>query len=269
MKRFSSILFPALFTAAVLFAISARGQSTDNAGNYGTIASSTWTNGSNGGTGYGPWSFNNSGTVAQSGETLNDSTANGAGGHAGINSGNGAAWGLYGNNSQTASAVRPFSSVLQLGQSFSIDFENGFLQNGGTVGLGLQEANGNNRVEFFFVGGQSDYTLQTTSGADTGIGFTDTGLHLTFTLTSADTMNVSVTGLNGNASSYSTNNISLEGDAGASIAQVRLFNFNAGNGTSQNDFYNNMSLSAVPEPSTILMVGGGLAGMLILRRRKS
>jgi len=259
----------AVLAVSAMLVASAKAQSTDNAGNYGTISSSTFTNGSNEGTGYNPWQFSNTGTTSENGEILADSTLNAGGGHLGINSGNSAAWGLYANNSQTASAVRPFSSALQIGQTVSIDFENGYIQTGGTVGLGLQDAGSTNRIEFFFVGGNSSYTLQTATGANTGIGFTNTGLQVSFTLASADTMNVSVTGLNGNSASYSTNGIALEGTPGSAIDQIRLFNFNAGSGTAYNDFYNNLTISAVPEPSSLALVGLGMLGVLSLRRSRN
>jgi PEP-CTERM motif-containing protein len=270
MKRIRRSDFPkycfviAVVTMAVSLSASAASYGNDNAGNY-----TSWTSGSNQGVGLGAWAFSNTGTSSESGEFLGDSTANGSGGHLGINSSNGDAWGLYGNNGQTASAVRPFTGALSIGQSVSITWENGFVQTGGTEGLGLQDSEGDNLLELFFVGGNGAYTLYngTTTNGNTGIGFTDTGLVATFTLASSTTMNVTVTGTNGNSASYSTNGIALESQTDMSVAQIRFFNANGGSGGSQNDFYNNL---VVPEPSTITLVGVGLLGALgLIRRRKA
>jgi len=43
------------------------------------------------------------------------------------------------------------------GEQFSVEFENGYINNGGAVGIGLQNASGENLIEFYFAGGQSDY----------------------------------------------------------------------------------------------------------------
>ncbi len=239
--------FSALLLMIALSAISARGQGSDNADNY----TNGWVSGSNNGTGFAAWTLANSTNDAgQNGEFLGDSTNNGGNTNGtGINSPiTGKAFGLYANSGQTASASRPllFASPLAVGQTFSIDFENGFINGGGTVGIGLQDPSGNNRLEFFFIGGQTAYTIQTTNGITTGIPFTDTGLHLTFTLASADSINVTITGLNGNTNSFTTNGIPLEGTLGSAIAQVRLFNFNSGGGAPNNAFYNNLALTVPP-----------------------
>jgi len=279
MKILKWVIGCLIFISAIAISVSAQ-DATDNAGNY-----TNWTYQANLGTGFtGPWTFSNTGTSSQSGAFLGNSTENGAGGgsssnHPGINSSaNNDAWGLYANGGQTAGAIRAFPAFDGLnGQYLTIDFENGYVNNpsspggGGTIGLGLLDASGNNLVELFFVGGNNCYTLyngasnQTNNNTD--IGFSDTGLAVTFTSTnSGNDVNVTITGLNG-AGSFSTNNFPLE-RSGDEIAEIRLFNANAGSGGSYNDFYNN--LTVVPEPSSIALVAAGLLGALaFIRRRKA
>jgi hypothetical protein len=259
--------------AVVTFSLSARAASlaSDNASD--AAYSGGVINGNNGGTGWGgAWVETAENGPNGSGSFIGDSTSNAGGGSGGINSVGNKAWGTYANTNSnvggnTVSLVRPFTGDLSIGQTFSIDFDNGWIDNG-TVGLGLQNAGGQNRVEFFFVGGGANYTIQTASGLDTGIGFTGNGLHLDFVLTGTDSMDVKVTPLNPTGST-STFSVTLNNSGG--IDRVRLFNYNSnGNGNSPTSnydaFYNNMSI--IPEPTTFGLVGLGLLGALALRRRK-
>jgi hypothetical protein len=252
----ASLIVPATFAASL---------ASDNAGNYTTEWADSGT--PNGGSGWGgAW------TLSAGGIFFGDSTLNSGGASGGINSGNSRALGLQADSGGgfTSSGVRLFNGALSIGQTFSIDFDNGFIAGSpsGTVGLGLQNSAGNNRVEFFFVGGANNYTVQTGSATDTGIGFTGNGLHLDFVLTGADSMDVKVTPLNPTGST-STFSVTLGNSGG--IDRIRLFDFQGGGGApnDQNSvaYYNNLAI--VPEPSTIVLVGLGLAGALVLRRRKA
>src|SRR5262249_45681172 len=145
----------------------------------------------------------------------------------------GGAWGIFGNGGGVGQAFRPFStgSTLQVGWDFSIDVDNGFIDSGGTVGIGLQNASSQNLAEFFFVGGDSSYKVNSASGSNaTGVGFTNQGLHLTFRLTSANSFSMSIDqlsdGLGTNVTTVTGNLISQSG--GESVSQLRLFNANAG-----------------------------------------
>ncbi len=247
---------------------------TDNAGNYtgwgNNGTQTTFAPSNNQGTGFGAWTTAAVGS-GFAGEFLGNSTANGAGGHLGINSSaNSDAWGEFANTANTASTVRPFDIPLTLPTQYvTIDMENGYVQTGGTVGLGLQDSEGDNLMELFFVGGNGAYTLYngSTTNGNTGISFTDTGLAVTFTLEAGNKLNVSVTGMNGNSASYTTNGIGMETQTDMTISQIRLFNFNAGSGSSYNAFFNN--LTVVPEPSSIMLVIVGLLGAVGLIRRRN
>jgi len=225
---------------------------TDNAGNY-----TSWNNGANEGSGFGPWSLSGS---ANSGFFLGNS-ANNAGGSGNINT-SGQAWGLFANSGATASAIRPFTGgALAEGQQFLIQMDNGFIQNGGTVGFGLQNSSGVNRFEFYFVGGSSGYTINIGgSTTATGIGFTGNGLSLVFSQDAANGYSFDVTPAGGSTTHFS-------GTLAASdISQLRLFNANAGSGGANDAFFN--SIQVVPEPVNVALgIFGGmaLAGFAALR----
>lgn len=220
---------------------------TDNAGNY-----SSWANGNNQGSGFGAWAL--SGT-ANSGFFIGSSANNGNPMPSGNIDTSGKAWGLFANSDTTASAVRPFTgSALAANEQFLIRMDNGLIQNGGTVGFGLQNSSGANRFEFYFVGGGSGYTINIGGTIiNTGIGFTDDGLSLVFAQGAANAWALDVTPAGGSTSHFS-------GTLAASdISQLRLFNFNAGNGGASDAFYNDIQV--VPEPVNLAF---GTFGVLLL-----
>ena len=96
-----------------------------------------WTTGDNGGSGFGAWTLTtptNSGTFVGSSNDIRTIFTNND------------AWGLFADNGATAAAVRPFSNSLVPGWVFSIDMDNGAVQNGGTVGFSLRNASGATQI---------------------------------------------------------------------------------------------------------------------------
>jgi len=219
---------------------------TDNAGN--SAYSDGWQNGDNGGSGFGAWALT---STANSGFFIGNSANNGTGGNSGNINTSGNSWGLFANSGGLAGAVRPFSAGnLAVGQQFLIRMDNGNIQSGGTVGFGLQNSSGNNRFEFFFVGGGSSYTINIGGvSTSTGIPFTANGLTLVFTQESANGFSLDVTP-SGGSTSHFTGTM-----AASDISRVRLFNSNAGNNAPNDAFFN--SIEVVPEPvNTALGVFG-------------
>lgn len=228
------LLLPAAVWAATI--------ASDSAAAY-----SSWTNGSTGGTGFGAWVLTPPTSGANAGHFIGSSTANGDGDNNGdgdINT-SGKAWCMYGNTGNTASAVRTFPSAMAVNDVFTIGIDNGFIDASGTpqptVGFGLQNASGQNLFELVFIGGQANYKTISGSGTvDTGLAFSDEGLTVAFTLTSATTYQVTITRLAGGSATLS-GSLSSQG-GGQAIAQARLFNANAGSGGSKDACFNSMSL---------------------------
>lgn len=269
-----SVLLFCSMAAVGLLVTSARAATTgsDNAAAYS--GANNWSP-ANGGSGFGAWVFSNTGTPNQSGNFIGSSTSNGGtgGGTNGSSLGidtSGNAWGLYGNSGQTANATRPFTGTLSIGQTVSIDIDQGFEQGGSVVGIGLQNGAGSNLVEVYYAGGDSvNSWKKNDSGGQANlspnVGFTSNGLHLSITLNTATTYSGTLAQLNGGSASASFSG-TLISQTDEGIAQIRLFNFNAGSGGAANAFFNNLAI--VPEPSTMALVGLGLFGALALRRRK-
>lgn len=137
---------------------------TDAASN--TIYAANWTNGMNGGFGFGAWQLS---AGASGGHFTWTSTAN-AGGGGGIDTG-GRAWGLW-SSSGVTEAVRPLTGGLATGQVFRVAFDNGWVANGKSAGLGIRNAAGANLWEFFVTGSGGGGT--TTNLAENFAGFTTT-----------------------------------------------------------------------------------------------
>lgn len=224
----------------------------DDASQAAYDAPNNWSVGDNGGSGFDPWSVIGNGAGSGSGGGF---IANQQGSHPGVSIGTGAnneAFGIFGNSGGVGQAVRPFSSPLTLIQTFSLEMDNQGIDIGGTVGFGLRNASGDNLFEFFFVGGQSTYTVNRNGGSfSTSIGFQTEGLSLSFSLTDADSFSFDIDRLNNGAGVDETVTGDLLVQSDQQIAQLRLFNANGG----ADVFFNNLVISAVPEPSAFLFVG--------------
>jgi hypothetical protein len=246
------------FAAAVALAASVFGadKAYDNAAD--AAYNSGWANGTDGGFGFGGWSLAG-GTNA--GFFIGNSANNGGGASGNINT-SGEAFGMFANSGAVASAVRSFDGgALQQGQSFYIRMDNGFIESGGTVGMGLQNSSGTNRIEFFFTNGQPNYRVfNGTTSTDTGVGFTADGLRLEFRIASGNQVRVIV---KNNVGSSTLFDQMIGVASNSDITRFRLFNANAGSGGERDAFFNEM---AVPEPGIVTALAG-LAAILVRRRR--
>lgn len=192
----------------------------DMGANYGS-----WTG--NGGFGFDAWVFQNAGNAAG---FLADGTA-------GLNyiATSAKAWGTYANGGgyQGMAAFRGLSSndLSEANEKLKISMENGAVQNGGTCGIVLRNGNAttdadsyddNQRLQFYFLGGDANYKLIDSSGTvDTGVPYTANGVRLIFKMTGANTYKLDIYQANGGAQSASLTG-TLAGSGG--IESVALFN---------------------------------------------
>jgi len=201
---------------------------------------------------FGPWSLTQSGS-GSGGWFTGNSNGNGGG-----DSGNdiGYAWGLWANSGELVNAVRllspsdaegdvdfPYNNtpqVLPVGATLGIDMDNGYITSGSSVGVSIQNAEGQNLWEWYFSGGASDYSYHDNSGYNSStLGWSQTGMHIAFTLTSTNTYTATVTLTSGGSFTTSGTLIS-ESDFG--VAQARAFNYTAGSGSAYDFFVNNISI---------------------------
>jgi hypothetical protein len=191
-------------------------------GGYSAPSANTWTVNSN------------------SGGAFIGSSNNNGGGSSGINSSNGLAFGLFNSSGGTTEAIRSFSAIT-VGQTVQFDMDNGWINNGNSVGVGLQNATGQNVWEIYFSGGGSSYVINTESSSPSvNIPYTTNGLRINFTLTSSSSYSATVQSLNGGATYGPYTGNLLNPSGGQSITRLRAFNFNAGNGPNYDFFVNNI-----------------------------
>ncbi len=190
----------------------------DSAENY-----SDWTDGSNQGSGFLPWNLSVVGS--EGGHFLG-----------------GAGWGFWSHEGgNTSEAFRPLGSPLAVGQTFHVYMQNGWIwEDGGSVGVALRNAGGDTLWELFFNGG--DPTYMGTDGV-TDIGWTDSGLNISFTLTGASSYEATVHPAGSSARQY-TGTIS-----GGPITEFRAWSHDNGTGDGQNSnrdfFVNDLAITEV------------------------
>jgi len=236
-----------------------------------------WTNGITGGAGFGPWELTTTGVIGSSsnGFFIGSSTNNASGLMPGIDVG-GRSWGMYADSNSFAVAYRAFAGgPLQVGQTFLIDMDNGFIDTNDSVGLVIRSGNASSnpsnygvgaRFEFLFLGGDpsNSYKVVDAQGMqNVGVPFTGTGLHLVFTLNTTNTYTLLTIDNASNATNIFTG--TLGGVTNSSLNSVALFNFNAGNGSNHACYFNSMSV-ANPAPvyytvgTSSLPTAGGSSG---------
>lgn len=182
------------------------------------------------------------------------------------------AWGLYAKNSQTSSATYAFGGTLAVGDTVSIDVSIGWINSGGTVGFGLQNSSNTNRFEAYYIGGDTSdsWKINDADGPDNILGPVTTFAESTWQNGNLNSLTFLYTQKAGNSFDLSVNGtpiINSNRNLNASdISQIRLFNFNAGDGSNHDQFFNN--LEVVPEPGMSLLFLSGLGLIVYLRRRK-
>jgi len=193
-------------------------QAVDSASAY---SNETWTNGSNEGTGFDAWTLSgssNSGTFVSTD-----------------------GWGFWSHEGGNLSeAIRPFSTPLSTGQTFSVTMKNGWIwESGGSVGVALRDGVGTTLWELYFNGGDTFYN---TPGGVTDIGWTDAGLDILFTVTDTNAFSVEVHPLGGSARQYN-------GTFSNTISEIRAWSSNNGTEDGQNsnrDYFINNLLVTTP-----------------------
>jgi hypothetical protein len=256
--------------------VDAAAPASDKASNSPYEPGNTWVNGQNGGSGFGGWVLT-SGT--SSGFFMGSSAGNGASPPSGNIDTAAVSWGMFASNGDTASAVRPFTGPaggrhLAVGQSISVAMDNGVIQTGGMVGFSLNDGNGDPRFEFYYLGGDSvnSYKININGTQfNLNLPFTANGFsNITFTLGASNTWSLSITE-NGVSGTMMYSSASFADLAASNMAQISLFDVNAGSAANNFAYFNSLTINAVPEPSVMSLLAGSaiLSGWRFIRRRSA
>ena len=255
MKTRYAFLGVAFFASSFLIAQ----PSNDNAGNY-----ASWNTGSNGGNGFGAWDLtdNNADADTFAGYFLGDST-DGAGN---LNT-SGQSFGMFANPAGAfATARRPFDGSFGVGSSFSVD-------------LGINFDNGNKGFNLF-AGGDEVFNLNVGFGASVNSAFTLTAgpglgydyggdnavLSLTLDHVSSGVIDYSVL----RESDLGNQGVLFSGTISDLTAQPDSIAFYVsgtdGGGPANNLYFNNLNLTAVPEPFAVTWFALASLGLLARQR---
>jgi hypothetical protein len=236
------------------------------------IYSGGWSAGQNGGHGFTAWSFSGTGTSPIQ-QTMNTSSP--------FNQ-LGTAWTLFNPNGglaggDIARAGRGFAP-LQPGQTLETIIDNP-TQRSFYRGYTIVLSHGSDNIQYGGAGTQISvgtfeyftygkwYTTSTFSHGGTSLFDTDTaaGLKLDITMTSASTYHLVMTPLGNPAIAYSEDaTLALPAEP-VNWITFQLYNTTS-NPNAATDFYIS-SITIVPEPSGLALIGLGSAGLLFLRRR--
>ncbi len=219
-------LAPSLASAQTVIA-------SDNASNYGS-----WTNGSNEGTGFGPWAF-----------SINDNPNDWfAGAFIGNPVGSGIAasmpnpsFALYANPFGPASATvnRPFAEPMKVGDTLSFLWAINWDSAGGNKGFSI--FSGGDELVNVNNGGSQDITV---NGDNTGFTYGTEAMTWSFEMTAADTLVVSATSRNPDNDPYSTS-ITISGAPDS----LRFYAASQDGGDNRNPWFNNLQITETDVPT--------------------
>jgi hypothetical protein len=240
-----------VLAAAAVASVSAQGAlvASDNGSNY----AGGWTNGSNGGFGFGAWSFLQSGGGFK-GSFIGDPA------NIGVTGMGSSAFALYanGSGSPTISAYRQFNAALNVGDSFT--FQWGINWDGGFSGQKLVRLSSGNGTEITLLNTNSSQI--TVNGVDTGFGYGTNAMTWTFTQTTVNTVTVTANDRDGSGSFSTTISVTdvLRG------FELRASSLADGNGNRE-PYFNNFAINSVPAPGATALLG--VAGLVAARRRRA
>lgn len=268
---------------------------SDNAANT-AYSGGAWANGSNGGTGFGPWFQGPTGSgvdqVATWGFTTQTaSTVFGQYVTPNIDTSS-VSWSMGAYNGTSSDPAAPYAyrdlnNALQVGQTLQLSMATGYMSNPGQEGFQIQNFNsttgygtplfqvaaaGSGNYYAISYGGYTSPTTGFAYSQLTGIASAHTGvttpnngngITVAFTLESPTSFNLTLTPLADPAAAETFTNLTL---TDLPVNQLFLYNDNLGL-ASQYAYFNGLAVTATPEPAPAMLMLAGLATLALIPRR--
>lgn len=190
-------------------------------------AYAAWTNGSAQGNGWsGGWALVADGSAGHFLDTVSSNCSAGS-----------PAFGLWANSSGTARARRTLADAMQVGDTFTFQFDNNWIQDGGSAGFSLENAGGESLLTLYFIGGETGYKLQDNSAEihETGVAWTGDGLAVHLTLDAATAYSLSLNGV-------TFTGTLIAAASGTDVRQFQTWNYNCGADMERNVYFNSLKL---------------------------
>lgn len=229
-----------------------------------------WTNNANGGSGFGAWTLSAAGS-GNAGHFIGDPSA------AGVSGMNVESFGQFANpnNDNTAYADRFMNDSgldMEAGGTFTFDWGVNWDANNTSGGKGINFYNGGSAGTWLFTLKQTDSASILWNDANGGSGtlaanYGVNAMTLTLTLGASDASIGTITGTGRDGSEA----ISQALDFGGTLApdSFRIWSENLDTGDQRQQYFDNFSVSSVPEPTTALLFIGGIAGLVYARRKRA
>ena len=239
-----------------------------------------WQSGDDGGAGFGPWTLRAS---SSNYFFVDTSRHNGFRSLPSIDA-NDRSWGIWsGTGAGDTVAFRPFSSSLAPGDVVRIQMDNGYVEAGTGLLVGVNFRFGNDvasttsrttgvRLQFFFRGGMDTYSVVDAAGErDTGVHFTDAGVALAYTYLNNNAYQLAITraGVTSSTTILTGTLANGPGTNFTSVDSVALYALQTATGYSHDLFFNRMSINQPysPTPTNSLTGWEPVTGALVENRR--
>lgn len=241
-----------MMTALTVMTASAAIIGFDSSANYGA----GWTNGSTGGTGFLAWSISSYADAGSyAGSFINDPTI------AGISGLGTSAFGLYANPTGSNAWVnveRSFSSALSAGDIFSIDWGVNF-DSGSTGNKGLSLLASTGEVVNINIAGTQTITI---NGTTMFSNYGTNAMTINFQYLSDTSLRVFANGRDGIESYDQTFTIDS-----STMTGFKLYASSMQSGDSAQPYFDNMTITSVPEPVSVTLFGCGIGAICLIRRK--
>lgn len=241
---------------------------------------SGWADDSNGGFGFGGWTFASSVSDGYAGRFIANETNDGPSNV--LNGNPGRAWALYANNgsgTEQSAAFRGLDAAIGgAGTMLEIAMESGFIGDGGRVGVSLRTGNADGSyadvdtgavTQVYFEGGDANFTVLDALGEhDTGAGFGFDGVVARFMFTGGGMFDLQIDRYYNESGDYDTFMVSGLTLGGSGVVEsIALFSDDGGDGGGLNNdvYFNNLTIT-VPAPGAAAALV--VAGFVGVRRRR-